>query len=143
MQRFEFSVDIAAPVDRVWHVLTDVESWPQWTASMTDVRRLDSGPLAVGSAARIRQPQLLPAVWTVTEFVPPTTFTWISVSLGLTTTAIHELTAVSDGTTILHQVIDQIGLLAPILGPMAAGLTRRYVAMEAMGHKRHAEQDDS
>lgn len=142
MRHFELSIDIAAPAERAWSALTDVESWPQWTDSMIEVRRMDSGPLALGSSALIRQPRVLPAVWTVTEFNEPTRFTWISVGLGISITAIHELIAKSENTTTLRQVINQAGLLAPILAPMTAGLTRRYLAMEAVGHKKHAEHSD-
>ena len=54
--RIEDSIDIAAPVERVWELTMDVESWPQLTPTITSVKRLDHGPLAVGSAARIKQP---------------------------------------------------------------------------------------
>ena len=72
---FEVYVDIDAPIGRVWEVLTDVESWPLWTTSMTSVTSLTPGPLAVGHDVRIRQPKFGTLVWCVTELVPATSFT--------------------------------------------------------------------
>ena len=42
------SVAIDAPSDLVWDVFTDVEHWPDWTASVTRLRGLDDVQLAVG-----------------------------------------------------------------------------------------------
>ena len=33
--RFEAAIDVAAPVQHVFEVYTDVERWPEWTASVT------------------------------------------------------------------------------------------------------------
>ena len=46
--RFEATIDIAAPAQLLFEVYTDVERWPEWTASVTSVERLDQGPLSVG-----------------------------------------------------------------------------------------------
>jgi len=71
---FESIVSINAAPERAWTVLTDVERAPEWTSSMTSVKRLDDGPLRVGSKARIHQPRLLPATWQVTELTAPSWF---------------------------------------------------------------------
>ena len=39
--RFEATIDVAAPVQHVFEIYTDVERWPEWTASVTSVERLD------------------------------------------------------------------------------------------------------
>ncbi|MEX5718406.1 SRPBCC family protein [Geodermatophilus maliterrae] len=57
-------IDVEAPVQQVWQVLREVELWPEWAPTVTSVRRLDDGPLAVGSRVRVGRPRILrPSTW--------------------------------------------------------------------------------
>src|SRR4051812_45368751 len=134
---FSISVDIAAPPDRVWAVMTDVEQWPQWTPSVTSVQRLDRGPLSPGSRARIRQPKLLPAVWTVTA-VEHRAFTWETGGIAVSVTARHSVEATPQGsraTLSLHFG----GVLGGFVGRLTRSLNNRYLDFEARGLKRRSE----
>lgn len=58
-------VEIGAPAPTVWAVIADVQSWPEWTPTMREVRLRGGAALGPGAVADIRQPRLPKAVWTV------------------------------------------------------------------------------
>jgi carbon monoxide dehydrogenase subunit G len=47
--RFESSIDIDAPAERVWALVDKLEEWPQWMPSIKKIERVSQGPLIVGS----------------------------------------------------------------------------------------------
>jgi uncharacterized protein YndB with AHSA1/START domain len=135
---FEISVDIAAPPQRVWQVMTDVERWPEWTASVTSVRRLDSGGLRVGSRARIKQPKFLPAIWQVTQLDSGRSFAWNMRSPGVRATGIHQVKPTSNGSRATLAVVYD-GVLAPVVATLLGGVTNRFLALEAAGLRKRSE----
>ena len=136
---FETSVDVAAPAERVWEVLLDVERAPEWTASMTDVTLLGAGPLAVGSRVRIKQPRLPPAVWEVTSLDPGRSFSWRAGGPGFTTIGEHRVTAEGPERATATLGIRRTGPLAGVADRLFGKIDRRYVTMEAEGLKRRSE----
>ena len=136
---FESSVEIDRPAEAVFAVFSDVTAWPSWTESITSVDRLDEGPLRVGSQAKIRQPKLPQATWTVTELVPGRSFTWEARAPGVRTVGRHEVEPRNSRSTA-RSILEQHGPLGLILGTVYARLTRKYLAMESAGLKEHCEQ---
>src|ERR1700753_3558426 len=94
------SAAVDAPAGTVWKLFTDLERWPELTASITELRRTDTGPLRVGSEAVVRQPRLPPARWRVTELEPGRSFTWETSAPGVTTAGGHEVTSDGQRTVI-------------------------------------------
>jgi uncharacterized membrane protein len=134
----EESIEIAATPERVWAVMENVERWPEWTASMRSVRRLDTGPFAVGSRVRIQQPGFPPAVWKVNRLEPGREFTWVASGPGFQTTGLHRVEPVGEGRSRVTLGIENKGPLAFLMS-LFAGKTQRYVRMEAEGLKARAE----
>ncbi|WP_082097319.1 SRPBCC family protein [Demequina silvatica] len=133
------AIDIAAPPDRVWAVLSDVDHWPEWTPTVTSVIRSDDAPLHVGTHAKVAQPRLADADYAVTELDPGHSFTWVATHPGLATTARHEVDPLPDGGTHVTLSITQSGLLGPLMGRVYRGLTDRYLHNEANGLKARCE----
>lgn len=133
------TVEIAAPPDRVWEVLVDVERWSEWTETVTSVRRLDEGPLRTGSRARISQPKVPQTEYVVTDLAPGRAFTWVATGPGVRTTARHEIEALPDGGSRVRLAVEQSGWLGSVTGRLYAGLTDRYLAAEAAGLKARCE----
>ena len=137
---YEASIDIAAPQERVWAVLTAVERWPKWTASVEKAQVLNHPPFGLGSRVRLAQPKLSEAVWEVTRYDPTSYFEWRSKTAGVTTVAGHRVDVTGMNLSRVTLSIDQRGLLAPIVGLLYRGLIRRYLAMETQGLKRESER---
>ncbi len=149
--RFEASIDVAAPADDVFAVYADVERWPAWTPTVTSVQRLDTGPLRVGSRAKVRQPRLPVAVWEVTELEPGRSFTWVARGPGLVTTGIHRVTPITGseatggaGTggadlVTVTAALTQGGPLGQVVGMLTRRLTNRYLLAEVRGLKACCE----
>ena len=136
--KLERSIAITAPPDTVWSVLADIERWPEWTASMTTVQPLDPGGLGAGARVRIKRPRLPPLVWRVTALEPGRSFDWVASSPGATTVARHRIEP-RDGGSVVTLSRAQTGPLGAVVGRLLAGLSRRYVELEAQGLQRRAE----
>jgi uncharacterized protein YndB with AHSA1/START domain len=138
MTHCSFAVDIQASPDRVWAVLRDIEHWPEWTPTVTSIQRLDRGPVAVGSRARIRQPKLPLAEWQVTELDEGRSFTWVSRSPGVRVTARHWVEADEAGSRATPS-LQFSGLLGPLVAFLTRGLTERYLCLGARGLRERSE----
>jgi uncharacterized protein YndB with AHSA1/START domain len=133
------SVDVAAPVERVWEVLVDVERWPEWTDSVSSARLLDTGPLAVGARVQVSQPRIPTGEYTVTALEPGSSFTWEQRQPGSTVSAHHACTPLPDGGTRVELTVVMSGALGGVVGRLYRRLTERYLALEAAGLKLRAE----
>lgn len=138
MPGLQHTVTIAAPPERVWAVVVDVERWPERVPTVEAVERLDPGPLGVGSRSRVQQPRLPSAVWTVTDLTDGSSYTWQSSSPGATVTAAHVVEP--------HPAGSRLTLAVTVTGPLAwigwlltRSLTTRYVETEAASIKMASE----
>ena len=135
----ETSIEIDAPAATVWDVYTDVEGWPSWTASVTDVTALDEPGLAVGRRFAISQPRFPRLVWEVTSVEPGRGWEWRQRSVGGTTVAHHRIEPIGEGRARVTQGVDQRGPVGVVVGLLVRRLSRRYLAMESEGLKGAAE----
>ena len=133
-------VEIDAPATVVWDVFSDVERWPEWTASVTRLVALDGPGLAVGKRFEIKQPRMPKLVWQVTEVTPVAGWTWVQRSPGGTTLARHEVIAEPADRTRVRQEIDQRGPVGALVGVLMLPMTKRYLELEAAGLKARSEQ---
>jgi len=139
MGDFRTTIEIAASADRVWSIISDVERWHEWTASITSIERLDAGPLRIGSRALVRQPKLPQNRFEVTALEAGRGFSWESKSPGLRGVGHHWIEPTPNGCRVTLGV-DFRGLLAWPISRLYGALTQRYIEMEAEGLKRRSEQ---
>jgi uncharacterized membrane protein len=135
---FSVSVDIDAPVARVWQVMSDVDRWHEWTPSITSIQRVDGTSLEVGTRAIVRQPKLPRATWTVTALESGRGFTWVSTAPGVRMVAHHRVEPVGAGSRATL-VMECGGLLGRAVGRLTRQITNRYLGFEASGLKARSE----
>ncbi|MFE7509118.1 SRPBCC family protein [Promicromonospora sp. NPDC057488] len=106
---------IDAPLDHVWDVQTDVESWDEWQDAVLTVERLDSGDLASDSRFRWTTPvpesdfapaDTLSITSSVQELEPGACVLWEGPAVGEAITidrGVHLWTFTeTDGGTLVH-----------------------------------------
>ena len=125
--------------DRLWSIASDVERWGDRLPTVDSVRPLGSGPPSVGSKYEVRQPGLPKAVWEVTDWQEGRSFTWVSSSPGIRSTATHTVHE-DEGGSRLELSLDWSGPLAPVLNLLIGRKARGMVEVEADTFARLAEQ---
>jgi uncharacterized membrane protein len=134
---WEHTAVIDAPADVVWRLTTDVARWPSFMPTVQRVERLDSGPLRLGSAARLKQPGQLPAVWTVTRLEPMRAFVWQTRRMGMTMTGSHVLEPAGSGCRNTLAV-ELTGRGSGPLGALIAPMIRKVLRDENAAFQRAA-----
>jgi uncharacterized membrane protein len=143
MIRTKVAVSVDRPIEDVWRYLGDVERHTEWT-DMTISRRLDDGPLRVGSRV-LGQVALGPfkPTWTyeVTELEPMRRFSYRTVEMGsLGMDGSIELAAEGPSRTRVENevVVSTAGVLR-LLEPLLRGEITRNEAAETMRLKEKLE----
>ena len=137
--RFERSMEIEAPQQRVWEVVSDLEAWPERIETVDLVDLVTPAPIGTGTRVRLKQPKLPEGTWAITRWDPPSYFEWTQKTAGVTSVAGHRVEALGDGRARLSLSLDMRGWLIPVVGLFYRNLTNRYMELEAEGMKRAAE----
>ena len=135
---FEKTIEIDAPQQRVWNVLSDLEAWPPRIETVDEVELLTPAPITKGSRVRLKQPKLPEGTWDITVWDAPSYFEWTQKTTGITSTAGHRVEAMGERRARLTLTLDMRGFLVAV-ALFYRGLTNRYMNLEAEGMKRAAE----
>lgn len=104
-------IEIAAPIDVVWRVETDIERWPEWNPAVENVRLL--GPLTPGTVFEWKAGGLK-ITSELREVDAPRRLGWTGRALGLR--AVHTWRfAASEGGTHVRTEESFDGILARLL----------------------------
>jgi uncharacterized membrane protein len=101
--RFESSIEIDAPIKKVWALIDKLEEWPQWMPSIKKIERLSKGPLAVGSRLSVTAKAsglTVALLMTITEFVPERNVVLEGKVLGTKLRRFYALEPANDKTNV-------------------------------------------
>jgi carbon monoxide dehydrogenase subunit G len=99
--RFESTIDINAPVEKVWTLIDKLEQWPQWMPSIKKIERVSKGLLTAGSQLSVTAKVsglTVTLLMTITEFVPERNVVMKGKVLGTNLTRFYNLEPL-DGQT--------------------------------------------
>ena len=114
MKRFTASIEINAPADRIWTILTDAKSYPSWNSTVDKV----DGEIAAGQKvtvyAKATPGRAFPLK--VSTFEPATRMIWSGgMPLGLFTGA-RTYTLTPKGKAVSFTMTEEFtGLMAPLI----------------------------
>ena len=100
---FESSIDINAPVEKVWELIDELEEWPKWMPSIRKIERVSAGPLTVGSQLSVTAKVsglTVKLLMTITKFVPERNVVMEGKALGTKLTRFYTLEPVNGKTKV-------------------------------------------
>jgi len=117
MRELRTEIEIAAPLKKVWSILTDFENWKGWNPIVNQA----SGAASLGSKLSITMcgkdgkdgPKYMP---TVTNFEEPKSFRWRAKMMAgfiFTNDKVFELEEINSGTRLIHRELFS-GILVPM-----------------------------
>jgi len=117
MREIRAEIEIEAPIEKVWNVVTDIDNWQEWSPIINQA----SGVASPGSELSITMvseegkdgPQYTPVV---TIFEEPKLFRWrakMMSELIFTNDKVFELKKTSSGTRLIHKETFK-GMLTPL-----------------------------
>ena len=101
--RFESSIEINAPAEKVWALIDKLEEWPQWMPSIKKIERVSQVPLTVGSQLSVTAKVsglTVTLLMTITEFVPERNAVMEGKALGTKLTRFYTLEPVNGKTKV-------------------------------------------
>jgi carbon monoxide dehydrogenase subunit G len=101
--RFESSIDINAPAEKVWALVDKLEKWPQWMPSIKKIERVSQRPLTVGSQLSVTAKVnglRVKLLMTITNFVPERNVVLEGKALGTKLTRFYTLEPVNGKTKV-------------------------------------------
>jgi carbon monoxide dehydrogenase subunit G len=101
--RFESSIDINAPAEKIWALVDKLEEWPQWMPSIKKIERISKGPLTQGSQLSVTAKVsrlTVKLLMTITEFVPGRSVVMEGNALGTKLTRFYTLEPVNGKTKV-------------------------------------------
>jgi carbon monoxide dehydrogenase subunit G len=99
--RFESTIDIDAPPEKVWTLIDKLEQWPQWMPSIKKIERVSKGPLTAGSQLSVTAKVsglTVKLLMTIIKFVPERTVVMQGKALGTSLTRFYNLEPLNDKT---------------------------------------------
>lgn len=136
MIKQDFSIEIKAPVEKVFAFVSDFRTAPQWQDGVIESSQTPDGPTQLGTkmkTVRTFLGQKLEATGEVTEFVPNQKFAFKSTSGPIKFNLTQSFSPVPDGTRIeMHVRIEPGGFFKLAEGALAGNLKQ---TMEAQAEK--------
>ncbi len=107
-------IDIKAPIEKVWNILSDIDRWPSWNPSISSSQL--EGPLAPGTSFRWKS-KSASIISTLQEVVPEKRFGWTGKSMGARAVHIWEF-EVQENNVIVRTGESFDGLIVKLLKGM-------------------------
>ena len=101
--RFSSSIEIDAPVEKVWSLVDKLEEWPQWMPSIKKIEKVSEGPLIVGSQLSVTAKVsrlTVNLLMTISEFVPQRSVVMQGKALGTNLIRFYFLEPVNGKTKV-------------------------------------------